>query len=243
MMKIALITGSGRREGLGFETAKQLGENGYHVILAARKVEQLAPLVGELTASGISASSVVMDITKDKSILDAAVTVEMQYGKIDVLINNAALIQGVDSVENQDIDVLRNVFNTNIIGVWSVTQKFLPLLIKSKQGRIVNVSSGAGSLEDPKYGLLNGSAGIPCSGYGISKLALNGLTIKMAKEFEEYHILVNAVCPDVTATYPGGERWGARPVTESAKGVVWAAMLPSDGPTGLFFRDEKELPW
>lgn len=242
-MKIALITGSGRREGLGFETAKQLGKKEYHIILAARRMEQITPLVEILKSIGISASAVVMDITDDKSILSAASIVEKEYGKLDVLINNAALMQGSDSVENEDIDILRNVFNTNVIGTWSVTQKFLPLLLKSNHGRIVNVSSGAGSLHDPKYGFLNGSAGIPCSGYGISKLALNGLTIKMAKEFEKYHILVNAVCPDVTATYPEGEKWGARPVTESAKGVVWAAILPDDGPTGLFFRDEKQLPW
>lgn len=184
-MKIALITGSGRKNGLGFETAKQLGAKGYHIILAARNMEQMTSLIEELSNLGISTSSVMMDITDDKSILDAAAT-----------------------VEKQDIDELKNVFITNVIGTWSVTQKFLPLLIKSDQGRIVNISSGAGSFGNPQYGFINGTLGMPGSGYAISKLALNGLTIKMAKEFEKYKILVNSVCPDITDTYGTGGVWG-----------------------------------
>lgn len=128
-----------------------------------------------------------------------------------------------------------------MIGTWSVTQKFLPLLKKSGHPRIVNVSSGAGSFEDPQYGLLHGTVVQVPMGYGISKLALNGLTVKMAKEFLPYHILVNAVCPDVTDTFGGG-MWG-RPVEGSAKSIIWAALLPDDGPTGGFFRDGKKLPW
>lgn len=104
-----------------------------------------------------------------------------------------------------------------------------------------NVSSGAGSFGDLQYGLLNGSQGIPCSGYGISKLAVNGLTLKLAKELEKNHILVNAVCPDITNTFGFGP-WG-RPVEVSAKSVVWAATLPDDGPTGGFYRDGQALPW
>ena len=104
-----------------------------------------------------------------------------------------------------------------------------------------NVSSGAGSFGDPQYGLLNGSQGIPCSGYGISKLAVNGLTLKLAKELEKNHIPVNAVCPDITNTFGFGP-WG-RPVEVSAKSVVWAATLPDDGPTGGFYRDGQALPW
>ncbi|ANF94822.1 SDR family NAD(P)-dependent oxidoreductase [Paenibacillus bovis] len=239
-MRIALITGSGRKGGLGFETAKQLGARGYHTILAARRMEQITPFVEELKSLGISASPVVVDITDDKSIIEAASTVEMQYGKLDVLINNAAMLKAGESIEKMDIDELRSILDTNVVGTWSVTQKFLPLLIKSDQGRIVNVSSSAGSLEDPQYGFINGALEMPTLGYDISKLAMNGLTIKMAKEFKQYKMLVNSVCPDITDTFGTG---GGRPVSESAKGIVWAATLPDDGPTGLFFRDGKQLPW
>ena len=107
--------------------------------------------------------------------------------------------------------------------------------------RVVNVSSGAGSFEDPKYGLLHGTIVTQPMGYGISKLALNGLTVKMAKEFAGDRILVNSVCPDITDTF--GTGMFGRPVQESAKSVIWAAMLPNDGPSGGFFRDGEPLPW
>ena len=106
---------------------------------------------------GIEASFTAIDLTDDKSVSNAAAAVEKQYGKIDILINDAALMQAGASVEEQDLDELRRVFNTNVIGTWSVTQKFLPLLKKSEHPRIVNVSSGAGSFEDPQYGLLHGT--------------------------------------------------------------------------------------
>jgi len=172
---------------------------------------------------------------------NAASHVEKEFGHLDVLINNAAYMRAGESVEKQSIEEVLQVFETNVIGTWNVTQKFIPLLRRSEHGRIVNVSSGAGSYGDPQYGFLDGSMGIPCSGYGISKLAVNGLTIKTAKELESEHILVNAVCPDITDTFGSG--MFGRPVEISAKSVVWAATLPDDGPTGSFFRDGKELPW
>ncbi|PLS25798.1 SDR family NAD(P)-dependent oxidoreductase [Bifidobacterium imperatoris] len=239
-MQIALITGSGRKGGLGYETARQLGEAGYHVILAARRPE-LAQLTQELIEQDISASYVVMDTTDEASVKAAAAEVNRRFGRLDVLINNAASMRAGDSVEQQDLTKMRMVFDTNVIGTWNVTQKFIPLLRKSEHGRIVNVSSGAGSYGDPQYGFLHGNMGIPASGYGISKLALNGLTIKTAKELAADHILVNAVCPDLTDSFGSG--MFGRPVEISAKSVTWAATLPDDGPTGGFFRDGQPLPW
>ncbi|KFI52253.1 SDR family NAD(P)-dependent oxidoreductase [Bifidobacterium biavatii] len=239
-MQITLITGSDRKGGLGYETARQLGEAGYHVILAARRPE-LAQLTQELTDQGISASSVRLDTTDEASVAAAAAEVDRRFGRLDVLVNNAASMRAGASVEQQDIAEMRAVLDTNVIGTWIVTQRFIPLLRKSDHGRIVNVSSGAGSYGDPQYGFLHGSMGIPASGYGISKLALNGLTIKTAKELAADHILVNAVCPDITDTYESG--MFGRPVEVSAKSVTWAATLPDDGPTGGFFRDGKPLPW
>lgn len=241
-MQIAVITGAGRKGGLGFETARQLGWQGYHVILAARKDEkQMSVLTEELKAENISASFVYVDITDEKSASEAADAVLKEYGKIDVLINNAAYMKAGDTVDSQPISEIKEVFDTNVIGTWNVTQKFLPLLKKSEHPRIVNVSSGAGSYGDSQYGFLHGTMGIPASGYGISKLAVNGLTLKMAKELAQYHILVNAVCPDITDTFGSGIF--GRPVAVSAKSVTWAALLPDDGPTGGFFRDGEALPW
>lgn len=241
-MQIVLITGSGRKGNLGYETAKQLGKQGYYVILAARKPkEHMEALVKELTDTGAKVSYVQMDITSEESVKNAAAQVEKEFGHLEVLINNAAYMRAGDSVEIQSIEEVRQVFETNVIGTWNVTQKFIPLLRKSTHGRVVNVSSGAGSYGDPQYGFLDGAMGIPCSGYGISKLAVNGLTLKTAKELEKDHILVNAVCPDVTDTFGSG--MFGRPVEVSAKSVVWAATLPNDGPTGGFYRDGEELPW
>lgn len=239
-MDIVLITGTGRRNGLGFETAKQLGEKGHQIILSARKEKVLTELTEELSNNNINASYIVMDITDENSVRSAVEVVQKKYGWLDILINNAARMKAGNSVEEESVEEIQCTFNTNVVGTWNVIQKFILLLRKSKHGRIVNVSSGAGSYDDPKYGFLNGTIGIPCSGYGLSKLALNGLTIKVAKELKFDNILVNAVCPDVTDTF--GMGYG-RPVQESAKSVIWAATLPDDGPTGGFFRDVKELPW
>lgn len=241
-MNIALITGAGRRQGLGFETARQLAKKRYHVILAGRKEKQVEDSVAELKSKGFSASGTVLDLTDDSSIRRAAEKLASEIDHLDVLINDAALIQGMGTTETQDMDEARLILNTNVIGTWSVTQQMLPFLKKSVHARIVNVSSGAGSYEDPQYGLKHGSIVTMASVYGISKLAVNGLTVKMAKDLKQYGILVNAVCPDITATHDASGYFG-RPVDVSAKGIVWAATLPDDGPSGGFFRDGKEIPW
>jgi NAD(P)-dependent dehydrogenase (short-subunit alcohol dehydrogenase family) len=129
---------------------------------------------------------------------------------------------------------------TNLFGAWRTTQALLPLLRRSRRGRIVNVSSGAGSHGDPRFGL---AAGPGMTSYAVSKAALNALTVKLALELGEDGILVNAVCPGLTATAPGMEAMGARPVAEGAASVVWAATLPANGPTGGLFRDGRALPW
>ncbi|MET7520185.1 SDR family NAD(P)-dependent oxidoreductase [Streptomyces sp. NPDC005480] len=248
-MRTALITGSGRREGLGFETARQLGIQGFHVILTARRLEQVEPLAAELVEQGIDASALQLDLLDPTSVATAARGVETQFGKLDILVNNAAMLVGPAGVADKDMDELLLEFQTNVVGTWSVTQQFLPLLVASGQGRIVNVSSGAGSFWDPDHGLVNFPGftmaqfgDMPIPSYALTKAAVNGLTIKMAKELKSDNILVNSVCPGITATHPGTEGF-ARPVADSAKGIVWAATLPDDGPTGLFFRDGKQLPW
>ena len=130
-----------------------------------------------------------------------------------------------------DLDRVRRAFDTNLFGHWDITVAAVPLLRRGKDARIVNVSSGAGSLTGM-------SAGIP--GYGVSKATLNALTHKTAAELKSFGILVNAVCPGWVATDMGS---GGRPVAEGAKGVVWSATLPKTGPTGGFFRDGIAIDW
>ena len=130
----------------------------------------------------------------------------------------------------------------NLIGAWRVTQAMLPLLRRSSHARIVNVSSGAGAFESPiGFGLQKMGGVAPA--YSVSKTALTALTLKLATELKDSGILVNAVCPGWTATYPGGEAQGARPVADGAASIVWAATLPDDGPSGGFFRDGQQIPW
>ena len=174
--------------------------------------------------------------------------VASEHGRLDVLVNNAVMmVPSAVSAAEKDMEELSREFETNVVGTWRVTKHLFPLLKAGGHGRVVNVSSGAGSFWDPDYGLVNfpglamGDFGdMPITAYAITKTALNALTIKMAKDFRASRILVNSVCPDVTASR--GPGWG-RPVADSALGVVWAATLPDDGPTGLFFRDGKQLPW
>mgnify|MGYP004701537337 CR=1 FL=1 len=241
-MKTALITGAGRREGLGFEVAHQLGNLGYHVILSARQPAQIDARVQTLRQAGIDASGILMDIADHKSVQQAAQTIQQQFQQLDVLINNAAVFGNFESLLETDMQELHHEFNTNFFGTWDVIQQFYPLLRQAGSSRIVNVSSGAGSFDDPKYGMVHGSLGMPVSAYALTKLSINGLTVKAAREFAPDGILVNSVCPGVVATHQAPGVF-ARPVPDGAKSVVWAATLPDDGPTGKFFRDGQPLPW
>ena len=237
MDKIALITGVSREMGLGYETAKQLVDKGYKVIITAREFDKVKTL-----ADKINVTAMALDITNDQSVQQLAQEFEKQFRKLDVLINNAGAFFDQDNEPlSADIQFIKDAFDTNLLGAWRMIRAFEPLLQKSESGRIVNVSSGAGSFGDPVFGLANHFSKVPV--YGITKLALNGLTVKVARQLKDTKIKINSVDPGFTATYPGTENWGARPVSEGAKGVVWAATLPNDGPSGEFFRDGQTLSW
>jgi len=235
--KIALITGVSRQMGLGFETAKQLGALGYQVIITARDIEKVLALANIIQATGMA-----LDVTSDQSIEQLANTVTTRFGKLDVLINNAGSFfdQGQRPLDT-DMQFAKDAFDTNLLGAWRMIKAFEPLLKKSDCGRIVNVSSGAGSFSDPVFGLGKHFSIVPV--YSLTKLALNGLTVNVARQFANTNIKINAVDPGFIATYPGTEQWGARPVSEGAKAVIWAATLPDDGPSGGFFRDGQQLEW
>ncbi len=239
--KLALVTGVSREMGLGFEVARQLAGEGFRVIVSARERDRVVPLSIKLKNEGLDVVPVVLDILDESSINNAAWEIESRYGKLDSLVNNAGgFYDGGGTPLSQTFEYARKALETNLFGTWRVIKSFLSLLEKSDNPSVVNVSSGAGSFGDPDFGLI---AKGDITAYGISKLALNGLTVKFAAELKERGVKVNAVCPGFTATYPGTEAWGARPVYEGAKCIVWAATLPKDGPTGGFFRDGKLLPW
>jgi NAD(P)-dependent dehydrogenase (short-subunit alcohol dehydrogenase family) len=221
---VAVVTGATR--GIGREVARQLLDLGYAVALGARD-----PTRGHAVAEQLGSPDVVavpLDVTADPGpALDA---VSAAFGRADVLVNNAAIHWDPgDRAVSVPIDVVREALETNLLGAWRTTQAFLPLLRRAAHPRIVNVSSEAGSLAS--------IGGAPA--YSVSKAALNALTLLLAGELPAFR--VNAVCPGWVATDMGGP--GGSAVSTGAAGVVWAAVLPDDGPTGGFFRDGRPVPW
>ena len=156
-----------------------------------------------------------------------------ELDRVDILVNNAAILYDTWArAASADLQQVHEALETNLFGAWRTTLAFLPHLRRSAHPRVVNVSSGSGSISEM-------SAGTPA--YSISKAGLNALTRILAAELSHDGILVNAVCPGWTATDMG--EGGGRSIPDGAKGVVWAAELPDDGPTGGFFRDGRPIPW
>ena len=227
-MTTSLVTGANR--GIGREVAIQLGALGHHVLIGSRDPAKATATYEAITSGGGQASIVPLDLADPDSIAAAQATVDDLDG-LDVLVNNAAITYDTwQRAIEPDFEVVREALETNLFGTWSLTTALASHLRASRSGRIVNVSSGAGALTD-----MGGS--IPA--YRISKVSLNALTRMWAAEMPG--VLVNSVCPGWVATDMGGS--SGRPVTEGAAGVVWAATLPDDGPTGGFFRDTQPIAW
>lgn len=229
-MRTVLITGANR--GLGLETAHQLGALGFHVLVGIRNEEAGRRAEALLRGAGVRTDFVPLDVRSADSVTQAVDAVLDCAGGLDVLINNAAVhYDTFQQVDAPNFAIVEEALTVNTIGPWRVTSAMLPLLKRSDAARIVNVSSESGA-----WSSMTGST----PAYSLSKLGLNGLTRMMANAFKGDGILVNAVCPGWTATDMGG---GGRPIPDGAKGIVWAATLPDDGPTGGFFRDGKPLDW
>ena len=240
--QLALITGVGKETGIGFEAARQLANMGYQVIITSRKQETADQLADILIKDGLDALAMALDVTDEVMVKALAEQIDERFGKLDVLINNATLFPDKYDTVSVDLADIKSVFDSNFIGAWSTIKYFTPLLKKSEHARVVNVSSGSGSFEGEQYSLLNPWRGV-ISAYSISKLALNGLTLKAALDLKDDHILVNAATPGLTATYDILADFGGRPVSEGAKSIVFAATLPKGGPTGKFFKDGEIIGW
>jgi len=236
--KIALITGANK--GIGKEIARQLGAQGMTVLIGARDTGRGEAAAAELTAGGADAHAVRLDVTDAASIEAAAHQIESEYGKLDVLVNNAGIaLDGAPG--GVDVDTLCRTYETNVFGVFAVTKAMTPLLKKSEAGRIVNMSSGLGSLtqnSDPNWGF----AGVKPLAYNSSKAALNMITVIFAADLKDTRIKVNAADPGFTATDLNQHR-GNRTVEQGATAAVRLATLPADGPTGGYFDEDGVVPW
>ncbi len=238
MKRIALVTGVGKETGLGFAVAQTLARRGDRVWVAARTKAQAKAMA---LAIGGDTVPLALDLVDPSAIAAATKAVQEREGQLDLLINNAAAVAPWGEMSaGADLVVARQVMDVTLFGTWAMCQALLPLLRLSPQGRLVNVSSGAGSHGDHVFGLT--TANSMGTSYAVAKAALNALTVKLARE-ETSAVKINAVCPGFTATFPGGTEMGARPVAEGAASILWAADLAEDGPTGGFFRDGKPLPW
>ncbi len=243
-IKVGIVTGVTRAEGIGFEVCRQLANREITVYLTARNRSNAERLVTLLKSEGTNRDvrPAQLDVTNEEQVKLLAEQIDYTFGKLDILINNAAGVAPYgEKAASADLEVSQEVMDVTLFGAWRMCQVFLPLLRKSPSGRIVNVSSGAGSHGDQAFGLTTNNA--MGTSYAVAKAALNALTVKLAREEGGSGVLINAVCPGLTATFPGAEAMGARPVADGAAGIIWAAFLPKDGPSGGLFRDGQPLPW
>jgi NAD(P)-dependent dehydrogenase (short-subunit alcohol dehydrogenase family) len=228
---VAVVTGANR--GIGREVVRQLAREGHRVVLGARDEARAREAADELGGAAAGIVAYALDVADDESVRAAAARVGAELGRCDALVNNAAIDYDTDArATTADLGRVQRAMETNLYGAWRTTVAFLPLLRRSPHPRLVNVSSGGGSISEM-------GAGTPA--YSVSKAALNALTRILAAELRADGVLVNAVCPGWAATDMGGP--GGRPVGEGAASVVWAVLLDDDGPTGGFFRDGRPVAW
>ncbi len=232
---VAVVTGAAR--GLGLETCRQLAERGYRVLLTARREAEGRAAAERLAAAGLDVRFHALDVTDAASVQTLRDALRTAFGRIDCLVNNAGIFPDPvpgskeSSIFEADLDTVRRGLDTNALGALRVCQALIPLM--GGQGRVVNVSSGMGQLSE-----MNGC----CPGYRLSKTALNALTRILADELSDTWVKVNSVCPGWVRTDMGGAE-APLAVEEGARGIVWAATLPDDGPSGGFFRHGEPIAW
>jgi len=246
--KVALVTGANR--GLGFEISRQLGQHHMTVLMGVRNPENGEKAAEALRGEGLDTRAIDLDVTDLASITSAVDAIRSDFGRLDVLVNNAAVLLDI-GVQPSELgeDLLRTTFEVNFFGPYRLTQQLVPLLKKSNQGRIVNLGTQVAALNqlaDPESPLKDDI----CPAYQASKNALNVMTLVFAKELRESGIKVNSVCPGWVMTDMGHEDLpdygdAVRPMSarEAVEKLLWLMMLPEDGPTGGFFSEGEKVPW
>lgn len=238
--KVALVTGANK--GIGREIARQLAKQGMTVYIGARDVERGKQAETELKGEGLDVRFVPLDVANETSARAAADAIAKASGHLDALVNNAGIfIEGQAPPSAVSMDLVRKTYDTNVFGVIVVTQAMVPLLKKSAAGRIVNMSSGLGSLTqhtNPKWEF----SGFNVLAYNTSKSAVNAITVSFAKELRTVNIKVNAADPGYVATDMNANS-GPRTVEQGSRAAVRLATLPDDGPTGGYFNEDGPVPW
>ena len=238
--RVALVTGANK--GIGFEVARGLGKAGMTVLLGARDQGRGEEAAAKLREEGFDVREIALDLGDEATIRNAAERIETEFGRLDVLVNNAGITAPGDGMPGQaDLTAVRRTFETNFFATLALTQTMLPLVRRSEAGRIVNVSSGLGSLT------FNTDASSPYAevkpvGYNASKAALNMATAGLAYELRDTGIKVNSADPGYTATDLNGNS-GPQTVEEGAEAILRLAQLPAKGPTGGFFDRHGTVPW
>lgn len=232
MLKRALVSGANR--GLGFEIARQLGRAGLRVLVTARDAAQGAAARDVLASEGLDVSFHPLDVTDPASIAALARRVERDWGGVDVLVNNAGVFLDKDArALDVPLDTVRRTLETNLLGALALSQALVPGMVARRRGRVVNLSSGLGTLNEMEGGYPS---------YRLSKVALNALTRMLAAETAGTGVLVNSMCPGWCRTDMGGPEAHRSPA-EGADTALWLATLPDGGPTGGYFRDRKPIAW
>jgi NAD(P)-dependent dehydrogenase (short-subunit alcohol dehydrogenase family) len=236
--KIALVTGANK--GLGLEISRQLARQNIKVVMGIRDAIKGKIAVARLLQMGLDVEFYYLDVTEANSIKIIHDYLDKTYGKLDILVNNAGVCLDRDLQPSEiSLDIIRETFETNFFGVVAITQALLPLIYNSDAGRIVNISSGRGSLtqhNDPNYNYAKTLA------YNSSKTALNSFTVMLAAELKNTAIKVNSADPNWCRTDMGTEN-ATYSVEEGADTPVWLATLSADGCTGGFFNFRHSIPW
>jgi NAD(P)-dependent dehydrogenase (short-subunit alcohol dehydrogenase family) len=238
--RIGLITGANK--GIGFEVARQLATSECTILMGARSQTLGEEAAERLAAERLDVCYIPIDLDDPLTIKAAANRIDADFGHQDILINNAGIaVQSDGPPSTSSLEAIERDYRVNLIGTVAVTQVMLPLLRRAPSARIVNVSSGLGSLtktSDPAFEFV----AYKYLGYAASKAALNMFTVQLAYELRDTAIKVNSADPGYTATDLNGHR-GTQPVAEGAVEIVRLALLPEDGPTGRFSNKNGVVPW
>jgi NAD(P)-dependent dehydrogenase (short-subunit alcohol dehydrogenase family) len=230
--RIALVTGGNR--GIGLEICRQLAKLGIRVLLGARDLAKGIAAASELNAAKLAVEARELDVADDESIQECMNLIRRDLGRLDILVNNAGImVEETDDAPEEELRIVRDTMQTNVYGPLLLSRLAIPIMKSRRYGRIVNLSSGMGSLTEMGAGYI---------AYRMSKAGINVVTRVLAAETEGMGILVNSADPGWVQTDMGG-RGANRTLYKGAETPVWLATVPEGGPTGGFFRDRKAIPW